>query len=81
MAGARGKMWNWGRRLQVGCNWLRSIWVVEASPTVNLGGLTEFQGDALGNPLLLILHSFPAAVPFDPCRGPEKREGRICSLC
>lgn len=34
----------------------------------------EFQGDTLGNLLLLSLHSYPTVFPFDPCHDLENRK-------
>lgn len=54
------------------------LWVVEAPE-----GQPQWErvsDDALGNQLLLILHSSPAVTPLDTCHDPERKQNLLSAL-
>lgn len=74
VVGAEG----WG---SADASWMQAdvtLWVVEISQSVCLSG-DKFQGDTLGN-LLLVIHSYPMVIPCDPCHDPgtEQMEYAHC---
>lgn len=68
----------WGSADASWMQWDVTFWVVEATQNVCLSG-NKFQGDTLGN-LLLVIHSYPTVTPCDPCHDPEKKVESAHSL-